>query len=382
MSGYYKGGTDLDDIFHVVNSGASISEEYKVNNSTTYGRYLPRASTNTYDSANDTGYQINGVDLNRIYALESDIRTRNYLLRSDNGAIGPYNTHGTVGKGADVKFTMKLQKGSKVYLQTIDGGAYQPTKPHHWVGAGGRGGHTVYCSVGELFDGPGSTWNYSNLIAIAGAGGGVGGYSTHDNKDHYQGGAGGNGGTGALSAARDSSSTGIKYWPGLNGGIRSIGTKHPGNQHLTQNYRLPSGGYDFNTTIQTATYAVQNAGGTNSAYNQYYGGAHSGSPEGTQAIGTTDGVMRGTGGGGGAGWQGGQGGVPGTAGHGVEVTALGGGGGSSAIRVSNYPDGVVSVTLNAAVAHDIPYPGWWEGTYTVKMPSSAFTANGLHETIS
>ena len=62
-SGYKYDGTDLDDIFYLVNSEASISQDYKVSNSTTYGRYLERTS-NSPDavSSTDIGYKINDVD--------------------------------------------------------------------------------------------------------------------------------------------------------------------------------------------------------------------------------------------------------------------------------------------------------------------------------
>lgn len=383
MSGYKtEDGTDLDNIFYVNNSDANINDDFLIEGKTGTGRYLERISDNTADSANDTGYIINGVDFNRIYALQSDFRVRNYLLRGEDGNRGDSRaTHGTIGKGADVKFTITLQKGCKVYIYKVSGGDDIPNYAHSWIGGGGEGGDAIYCNIGQQFlvyRSGGLTVNYSNLIAIAGGGGGTGGFNTTGNLYNTQGGAGGNAGIGALTAASDSSDTGVKYWPGSNGGIRSVGSKHPGNQDIPHNYRLPSGGYDSSTTILKATYAVQDRG---TAYSQYYGPEHTGTPEGTTANANYDNSMRGTAGSGGGGWQGGQAGVTGTTGNGVEVTGLGGGGGSSAIRLSNYPQGVISVTLTANVQHDMADPASWEN-YQVISNDNIKKNNALWETIS
>lgn len=65
-SGYQVNGTDLDSIFKVSNGANSISAEYKVGGSSSYGRYASSLGTGDRSSTT-TNYKINGNDLKNLY---------------------------------------------------------------------------------------------------------------------------------------------------------------------------------------------------------------------------------------------------------------------------------------------------------------------------
>ena len=343
-SGYEADGTDLDSIFYINDASKSISAEYKVVGATSYGRYLERSSGNTADASQDTGYEINGVDLNRTYARKEDVRAVHILIRGGDGTADGYQNG---GEGAHLAFVMYVQKGTTLTFEKIPGGAQNPkiTGQHGWVGQNGAGGDAISCSIGQYYKDDGTFNDPTNIVAIAGGGGGAGGYSTNANKTHFRGGAGGNAGYGDYNQANTSSyNSNYKYWSGEDGEIRDLGSNG------VDSIITASGGNDFNSTISRAQYR--------SHQGTHQGAYHTGSSKGTTS--TAHGLggdYRAHGGSGGAGWQGGQAGVIGTAGGGYETTALGGGGGSTAIRFQNFHDGIVDI-LNVTSAVHIGETGW------------------------
>jgi len=340
MSGYKDAdGNDLDTKFYINNSLNSISAEYKVGGVTSYGRYLERSSGNTANASEDTGYEINGVDLNRIYARKEDVRKVKFLLRGGDGTADGYPN---AGVGADLAFSMDVQKGTTLTFGRVPGGISNSKQigQHDWVGRGGGGGDAVYCSIGRYYKSDGTFNDFNNVVAIAGGGGGAGGYSTSANKTHFRGGYGGNGGNSNIAAniSNSSSSGNYKYWSGQDGEIRDLGSGS------VNQITLAKGGGD-RSPIARAQYRSPASG----AWAVHYGNTHTGTSKGTTSIAhALAGAYRGHGGSGGAGWFGGQAGVVGTyiyfALQSYETTALGGGGGSSAYRFQNFHDGILNIS--------------------------------------
>jgi hypothetical protein len=86
-SGYQSGGTDLDSLFLINNSGSSISAGYKVNGSGSYDRYVSIGPT---PKRGDVGYKISGSDISNTFM---DINAKPLSNSIDSYA---YNSNSTV----------------------------------------------------------------------------------------------------------------------------------------------------------------------------------------------------------------------------------------------------------------------------------------------
>ena len=310
-SGYKYDGTDLDDIFHLVNSEASISQDYKVNNSTTYGRYLERTS-NSPDavSSNDIGYKINDVDLNRLYVRNNEVGTKTIDIRSANGA--------------KIKIDVTAYSGTILYVGHVTGGDGGVGD----IKTGGDGGTGVFIVTG-------SVTSDQIILAVAGGSGGSG-YDWH----------GEGGGVGGAAGYENGYAHGNfivydgKDGADAKGGGNYIYTKPTGGKGGTTIAGSGGGGGSGNTFL-----TVHRSPPGNDAEG-YYGGDGSGKFDSFKNADRQYG-----GGGGGSGFRGGGGGSAATIGRSGDLendtTPSGGGGGSSAIRTSSFPDGIVSVVINS-----------------------------------
>ena len=142
MSGYKDDGTDLDSIFYIIDATKSISAEYKVEGATSYGLF--RTKWYTANASEDTGYEINGVDLNRTYARKEDVRQMKFLLKAGNSTADGYQN---AGLGADLKFTMHVQKGTTLTFGRVPGGVEMQTNRSTrlgWSGWRRRGCSILY----------------------------------------------------------------------------------------------------------------------------------------------------------------------------------------------------------------------------------------------
>ena len=310
-SGYKYNGTDLDDIFYLVNSEASISEEYKVNNSTTYGRYLLRTSNSPNPvSSNDIGYKYKGHDLNRVFLRNDELVTKTIDIRSANGA--------------KIQIDVTAYSGTTLYVGHVTGGDGGVGD----VKTGGDGGTGVFIVTG-------SVTSDQTILAVAGGSGGSG-YDWH----------GQGGGVGGAAGYENGYAHGNfivydgKDGANAKGGGNYITTKPTGGKGGTTIAGSGGGGGSGRTWITQHT-SPPGKGATG-----YYGGDGSGKFDSFLNADRQYG-----GGGGGSGFRGGGGGSAATMGTpgGAEndTTPSGGGGGSSAIRTGSFPNGIVNVVINS-----------------------------------
>ena len=360
-SGYeISDGTDLDDIFFIKDSTANISEEYLIQDLSGSGRYLER-TLSSYDTSKDTGYEIEGVDLNRLYIRRDDKTQVSILLTGSPGDVkeGRNSTNqlwAGNGGGSGAKFTITIECEPNLVFHTgyISGGQ-GGTEAADWTGDGGDGGRAHFLMVNNT--GGTISWvpgmNDSRLLAVAGGGGGQGGYASHGNKSGNPGGDGGDagigwGGTGTygnFKYKQGSAGGWIKYGGSsvVNSGT-ARGGAHPGSTAVRQRYgmtmhdNLGFQEYVGNSASQTP-YGANGRTVSGTGYQYYY---------------------RGAGGAGGAGYGGGASGAPGVHGGRYFRSSGGGGGGSSAYRYQNLPPGIISMavgTLTANAPNNTP-PNW------------------------
>ena len=388
-SGYESNGTDLDSIFFVKDSSKSISTEYKVGGATSYGRYIERVKSSG-DTTKDTGYKINGADLNSIYIRRDDIVTPGHSglpaigsmesggyidkgwyekrLYGDHGQ-NHYNTKGNGGgNGSYFRITVKHDPGMHFLTGFISGGS-GGTESQWWTGDGGDGGRANYLMVSTNSSGNNSLDIYhaqhltpgmgdARLLGIAGGGGGQGGVATRTNTDGNPGGDGGDAGEGWGSS---SSHGDFRYKPGSSGGWIKYGGSDVVNSGTAR------GGHRPGTTAVRQRYAMTMH--SNLGVQEYIGASAGNTPVGANA-GAYNGTgyqyyYRGGGGGGGSGYGGGASGAPGVHGNGYSRSSGGGGGGSSAYRYQNLPPGIIELSIGSLVAY-----GTHNGDATVAIHST------------
>ena len=145
MSGYKtEDGTDLDDIFLVIDNNKKINDEYLIEGKTGTGRYMSRADPSSANSQNDVGFITSGdQDLNELYVRRDEIVTKWFNIAGDNTSSG-------ISKGANLKVGVTGEKNTTLYYGTVYRGLGGDVPSdfgetdQDWVGRGNNGGYG-YC---------------------------------------------------------------------------------------------------------------------------------------------------------------------------------------------------------------------------------------------
>jgi hypothetical protein len=249
MSGYYIGGSLIEDVAYKFSNTTFTINNYTTISGTNLGNFLGKwdANQGNYFKLNPTGFLNNGTDIgNDILAgiplqINGTIGTNGFVINYNTGNIAPTG-HGGIyyeGTAASQTSTFNIIPGVKFISGFIigagGGGGGTRNGSEDIGGSGGGGGGTIYFKI------PVDT---NTLVTVTCGGGGNGGRTSTANS------WGTGGGTGGSSRVNYSNYT--LTAPGGIGGIGGWGQYNsPGGNGGAPNSSPPSG-------MTTSNYIVYN----------------------------------------------------------------------------------------------------------------------------